>query len=78
MSIEVEETGDLRAPIHGYLVFPRWAQTGVGIVGHVESGTLVTCRSAAEARARLGELSLVEIQRLLDAAVGGRNQDDTT
>jgi len=41
VSIEVEKTANLRTPFAGYLVFPRWAQTGVGIVGHVETPTLV-------------------------------------
>ena len=36
VSIEVERTGDLVSPHHGYLVFPKWALTGVGIVGHLE------------------------------------------
>ena len=78
VSVEVEETGDLRSPYHGYLVFPRWAHTGVGIVGHVETDTLATCRSVAEAEERLGALSLVEVQALLNAAVDGREHDDTT
>jgi hypothetical protein len=70
VSMEVERTGNLLAPFKGYLVFPRWAQTGVGIVGHVESSTLVECRAEAEAQERLGALSLVEVQRILEEAVG--------
>ncbi|HET9949851.1 MAG TPA: hypothetical protein VFQ22_13085 [Longimicrobiales bacterium] len=69
VSIEVEKTANLRAPYAGYLVFPRWAQTGVGIVGHVETPTLVECRSAEEAARRLGELTLLEVQELLRAAI---------
>jgi hypothetical protein len=75
VSIEVERTGNLPAPCQGYLVFPRWAQTGVGIVGHVESPTLVECRTETEARERLGALSLVEVQRALAAAVGRMNKN---
>ena len=41
VSLEVEKTGNLRTPYAGYLVFPRWAETGVGIVGHVETRTLI-------------------------------------
>jgi len=70
VSIEVERTGNLLAPCQGYLVFPRWAQTGVGIVGHVESPTLVVCRTETEAQERLGALSLFEVQRILEEAVG--------
>jgi hypothetical protein len=69
VSPETEKTANLRAPYAGYLVFPRWAQTGVGIVGHVESPTLVECASHDEAIRRLGELTLFDVQRLLLEAV---------
>lgn len=71
VSPEVEKTGDLRAPYHGYLVFPRWAQTGVGIVGHVESPTLARHRSREDAEQALRALTLVEVQGVLDRAVAG-------
>ncbi|HKJ01819.1 MAG TPA: hypothetical protein VJ997_05170 [Longimicrobiales bacterium] len=76
VSIEVERTGNLVAPYLGYLVFPRWAQTGVGIVGHVETPALVECRSQAEAEARLGALTLLDVQEHLEAAVAAA--DDTS
>jgi len=76
VSIEVEQTGNLPAPYQGYLVFPRWAQTGVGIVGHAESPTLVACRSRSEAEKRLGALTLLEVQRILAEAVERRDQHD--
>ena len=69
VSLEVERTADLRAPYHAYLVFPRWARTGVGIVGHVETPTLAECRSAQEAENHLRALPLLEVQRLLEEAV---------
>ena len=69
VSPEVEKTGNLRAPYAGYLVFPRWAQTGVGIVGHVETPTLVECSSQEEAMQRLGEKTLLEVQGLLVEAL---------
>lgn len=68
VSLEVERTGNLLAPWQAYLVFPRWAETGVGIVGHVESPTLAECRTEEEALARLGALPLLEVQRILEAA----------
>ena len=73
VSVEVEKTSNLRAPYSGYLVFPRWALTGVGIVGHVETPTLVECASSEEAVRRLGEKTLVEVQALLLEAI--RQQD---
>lgn len=69
VSPEVEKTSNLRAPYAGYLVFPRWALTGVGIVGHVETPTLCECASAEEATERLGALTLLEVQELLRNAL---------
>jgi hypothetical protein len=69
VSLEIEKTSNLRAPYAGYLVFPRWATTGVGIVGHVETPTLCECATSAEATLRLGELTLLEVQLLLVEAL---------
>ena len=76
VSLEVEKTANLRDPYAGYLVFPRWAQTGVGIVGHVETDTLVGGTTEEEALAKLGELSLLEVQELLEGALELRRQED--
>jgi hypothetical protein len=77
VSIEVEKTGNLLAPYSGYLVFPRWAETGVGIVGHVETPTLASCRSREEVEHSLGELTLLDVQRLLEEALGRHDDTDT-
>ncbi len=77
VSPEVEHTGDLRQPYAGFLVFPRWAQTGAGIIGHVESDTLCTAATAEAARAKLEALSLIEVQAILDAAIR-RGTDDVS
>jgi len=69
VSVEVERTADLRAPFAGYLVFPRWAQNGVGIVGHVESETLAEGSSSEEVTEVLGEKTLMEVQHLLEEAI---------
>lgn len=69
VSLEVEKTGNLRSPYAGYLVFPRWAETGVGIVGHVETPTLVEAATSEEALRRLGEKTLLEVQLLLVEAL---------
>lgn len=69
VSIETERSGDLRVPVAGYLVFPRWAETGLGIVGHVET-PLLWKGPSREAVLELGrQLSLNEVQRLLNEAV---------
>lgn len=69
VSVETEKTGDLKAPYAGYLVFPRWARTGVGIVGHVETPTVVRTASEEEATEKLGELTLYDVQDLLEEAI---------
>tara|TARA_B110000438_G_C15459247_1_gene498129 strand:+ start:177 stop:551 length:375 start_codon:yes stop_codon:yes gene_type:complete len=70
VSVETEKTGDLRYPVEGYLVFPRWAQSGVGIVGHVETGILTQSPSVEDAMGTLGRLTLYEVHGLLEDAVG--------
>lgn len=72
VSVETEKTGNLGAPFSGFLVFPQWAQTGVGIVGHVETPTLVESASAEEVTASLGRLTLYQVQDLLEDAIGRR------
>jgi hypothetical protein len=69
VSIEVEKVPDLRNPYEGYLVFPRWAQNGLGIVGHVETPTLWRGRSREEVHWAAGESSLPDVQSHLNAAL---------
>jgi len=76
VSVEVERTGNLLAPFLGYLVFPRWAQSGVGIVGHVQSPTLVECRTEQETLDRLRSLTLSEVRQVLVDAVARRDGPD--
>lgn len=75
VSLEVERTGDLRAPCAAYLVFPRWAETGVGIVGHVETTTVAETRTEAEALEALRGLTLFEVQDLLEDAIARARVD---
>jgi hypothetical protein len=76
VSIEVEKVPDLTAPWQGYLVFPRWARNGLGIIGHVETPTLWRGRSADEIRWSAGELSLQAVQDHLHRAVGAQARID--
>jgi hypothetical protein len=76
VSIEVERVASLTAPYAGYLVFPRWAETGVGIVGHVETPVLWEARSPEEITAAAGALSLAEVKRLLDEAIRVKGESD--
>lgn len=69
VSIETERSGDLRAPFAGYLVFPRWAETGLGIVGHVETPLLWKGPTREAVMDQAGAMGLHEVQRLLNEAI---------
>lgn len=69
VSVEVERTADLERPWVSYLVFPRWAINGMGIVGHVQSPLLGRERRREEAEELARSLGLVEVERLLNEAV---------
>ena len=69
VSLEVEQTPDLRAPYVGYLVFPRWAATGLGVIGHVQTPVLCRERGRPAAEGRLRELSLDRVKSLLDQGI---------
>jgi hypothetical protein len=74
VSVEVERTPNLLAPFSGYLVFPRWAESGVGIVGHLETPILMEETSRERAEASLGSMSLFEVRDLLEAAIQRRDR----
>jgi len=69
VSIEVERTANLRAPFAAYLVFPRWAETGLGIVGHVETPLLWEGRDSDEVVRAAGDTPLGRVKELLDEAI---------
>ena len=69
VSLEVEQVGSLQNPYVGYLVFPRWADTGLGIVGHVETPVILADQGSTEVRTRLEGLTLQEVKHLLDEAI---------
>ena len=73
VSIEVESVANLLAPYVVYLVFPRWAETGLGIVGHVETPVIAEGKGHYEVHSRAEVLSLGEVKRLLDEAIRDRN-----
>lgn len=75
VSLEVEKTTDLRTPYSGYLVFPRWADSGAGIIGHVETPLLHHGKTREEVRRTLGALTLPQVCELLRAAILDREQE---
>jgi hypothetical protein len=70
VALEVEKTPNLASPFEGYLVFPRWAATGLGVVGHVETPTLASGRSREGVLEELGQVPLGRVKALLDEAIG--------
>lgn len=76
VSVEIESVEDLAAPYVAYLVFPRWAETGLGIVGHLETPVLCEGRSRNEVQDRVDALPLGEVKRLLDEAIQRKSGDD--
>ncbi len=76
VSVEVEKTPDLRSPWQAYLVFPRWAHTGLGIVGHLETPTLWSGPDRESVTRAAGDTPLLEVQALLEQALATSTSSD--
>lgn len=76
VSIEIEQVADPRTPYIGYLVFPCWAETGLGIVGHVETDILCQGTGRDEVQEKLDELDLTHVKALLDQAINRETDQD--
>lgn len=72
VAIDIEETGEPARPFVAFLVFVRWADTGAGIMDHIESGDLAVGSSEEEARRQVLDLSVYEVKAELDAAIARR------
>ena len=58
-----------------YLVFPRWAETGLGIVGHVETPVLWEAKGRDEVVALAAATPLLQVKQLLDDAIRRRAEE---
>jgi hypothetical protein len=76
VSIEVESVSNLLAPHVVYLVFPRWAETGLGIVGHLQTPVLWEGKGHDDVLSRAESLPLGEVKRLLDQAIVDENRPE--
>lgn len=74
VDIDVEETGDPERRWVAFLIFLRWAATGAGIMGHLESGDVARGYTEEAARQAARELTLYEIRSELDAAIERRRE----
>jgi hypothetical protein len=75
VSVEVEKTPNLLAPYSGFLVFPRWADTGLGIIGHVETPMLLQGKSRDEVESALRALTLLRAGSLLEEAIRSQHEE---
>ncbi|MGH7483809.1 MAG: hypothetical protein ACRELV_16800 [Longimicrobiales bacterium] len=69
VATDAEETGDPAHAFEGFLVFIRWADTGAGIMGHIDSAVLTHAGTYDDAVAALLDLSLFEVKDALDDAI---------
>lgn len=74
VDVDVEETDDPDRPYAAFFVFVRWAATGAGIMGHVESEDVAFGKSEQEAKEAALELSLYEAKAELDEAIRRRER----
>ena len=72
VAVEVAPSDDDARPFAAFFVFPRWAETGAGIMGHVESPDIAWGPSADEACAAAEAWTLFEIRGERDAAIERR------
>jgi hypothetical protein len=75
VDLDVEETGEPGREFAAFFVFVRWAETGAGIMAHVESGDVAYGSSDEEARRGALELSLYEVKAELDNAIERKRAD---
>ena len=76
VDVDTEATNDPERPFAAFFVFLRWAETGAGIMAHVETGDVAFGGTESEAREAALELSLYEVKSELDQAIR-RKQTDT-
>jgi hypothetical protein len=74
VDIDVEETGDPDKPFVAFFIFIRWAETGAGIMDHVESFDVATGKTEEQARLAARDLSLYEVKAELDRAIERRQK----
>ncbi len=66
VGVEVEAPADADSGWAGYLIFLRWAATGSAVMGHAETGDLVTGDSEEAVRTALEGLPLWRVKEILE------------
>lgn len=72
VGVDTEATDEPGRPYAAFFVFIRWAATGAGIMGHLESREVAWGETEEQALAAAHELTLYEIKAELDAAIRNR------
>jgi hypothetical protein len=75
VDVDVEAGDDADTGFVAFFIFLRWAETGAGIMDHVESSDVARGATEDEARQAAMELSLYEVKAELDAAISRRKAD---
>ena len=74
VDVDVEAGDDPARPFAAFFVFIRWAETGAGIMDHVESFDVAYGMTEEQARLAALDLSLYEVKAELDRAIERRRQ----
>jgi hypothetical protein len=73
-----DSTGEAARPFGAYLIFVQWSRIGAQKAeGHLETDFLAWGGSAADAERALGEMTLADAQRALDALIVARDGAST-
>jgi hypothetical protein len=74
VDVDVEASEDPKLPFAAFFVFIRWAETGAGIMDHVESFDVAYGETEEKARMAAHDLSLYEVKAELDRAIERRRK----
>ena len=69
VDIMTDGTGDPAAPWGAYLLFVKWGKGEPQVMGHLETGFLVTGRSEVVVRHQVGAMPLASVKATLDGLI---------
>jgi hypothetical protein len=72
VAVETDAPDDPEAPWAAYLVFVRWSRNGTAVMGHLETGDLVTAPTEDGAREALEAWTLERVKQVLDETIRAR------
>jgi hypothetical protein len=78
LDILSDSTGEPARPFGAYLLFVQWSRIGAQKAeGHLETDFLAWGATAAEAEQAIGQITITQAQRELDALITGRDGAST-